>query len=472
MEQAIYDAYNTSNTMYQADIFGEKKDVVINRNVKMKFTYHESKFFSKEENEVINAIENILYWFFHQKKSFIIQGAAGTGKTEIIKRIIALKYSEAIYICAPTNKAVAQFGKLESILDENKLKNCRIKTGTLQKGLGLRVDIDDEGNHVYEITGQGELFKNSYNYLIIDEASMVSKEQYYTALSIGIPVLFIGDKNQLPPVTKSTESIFSVYDFFDEEHTYYIKEKKRFANERIKDLSKEIENAIEQNISFDENLVSWLIKYNDVLKGTLKMPENADPYYIDYTNKGGYFYWLNKHRHYYIEKEKYYVKGQVKGLKKTEIYTLQKIEKEHFIKYNNQEIKIKLCTFTDEQGEEIKVWAYNPNEEDVINVLKKKIRIMKKRTEMVLDMFADLTPLCKEHLGLSVEDYVIVKNSVMLYPNKIYTVHASQGSSFDDVLINIGSFKYIKDVKHANTQKLKLFYVAVTRSKNNIYYKI
>lgn len=461
----------TNNANANSFIFAETELSTLNVKEPIKFFFAESNVLSKEANEIQNAIDNILYWFFYQKKSFIIQGAAGTGKTEIIKEIIKTKYNEKIYICAPTHKAVSQFSKLENILNKNKLAHCRINTGTLQKGLGLRVDIDDNGNNVYEITGQGELYKNTYNYLIVDEASMVSKEQYYAIKELGIPVLYIGDKNQLPPVSKTP---FSVYDFFNEEHTYYIHEKKRFVNERNKMLSKEIENAIQNNLSFDEKILFWLIDYNDILKGTLKMPETADPHYIDYTNKGGYYYWLQKHRHYYIENEKYYIKGHAKGLKKTVTYTLKKIEKEHYIKYKEQEIKIKLCRFVDETGEEKILWAYNPNEEEIINELKRKIRLMKKKTMAVLDMFADITPLCQEHLSLSAEDYAIVKNSIILYPNKIYTVHASQGSTFDEVLINIGSFKYIKDEKKetANMQKLKLFYVAVTRSRNVVYYKL
>lgn len=454
--------------MYAANIFGEPDNnqlVVIPK--KLNFTYFESDKLTKEENELANAMDNILYWFFHNKKSFAIQGSAGTGKTTLIREIIKSSYKEKIYLCAPTHKAVEQFGKLSELLNEKQYQMNKIEMGTLQKGLGLRVDVDEKGDYVYEITGQGELFKNHYSYVIVDEASMVSKEQYYTLMGLGIPVLFIGDKNQLPPVAKEP---FSIYDFFKESEIYHIREKKRFKSERFKELVQNVETAIRDNASFDKKLLDWVIEYNDVLKGILKLPENIPVHYIDYTNKGGLYYWLSKHGHYYIKDKVYYAKGESKVVSKSRKYTLKQILKEHHVKHKGQEIKVKQVVFTDDQSEDHTLWVYNPNEEGIIIELKRKIRLMGKKFEGTMDMFADLTPICKEELDLSVEDYIILKNAVMLYPDEVYTVHASQGSTFENTLINIGSFRYIKN--EANLEKLKLFYVAVSRARECVYYKV
>lgn len=455
--------------MYAANIFGEEDSFIVSPD-KIRFTYYECDKFSKDENEVLNAIENILYWFFYRKRTFAVQGGAGTGKTTIIRRLIQLVYNERVYLCAPTHKAVFQFGVLSELLTDAQLEMCKVEIGTLQKGLGLRVDIDDNGDTVYEITGQGELFKNSYDYIIVDEASMVSKEQFYTLMSIGVPILFIGDKNQLPPVSKE---YFSVYNFFKEDEIYYITEKRRFKSERFKALIKEIEDAIEKGEIFEDRLLDWAIYYNDVLKGTAKMPDDLAVYYIDYTNKGGVYYWLSRHGHYYILDEVYYAKGETRNVSKTKRYRLKDIIEEYYIFYRGQKIKCKRCLFIDEQDKEYTLWVYNPNEEEIIKLLKRKVRLMLKKHSATLDMFVDLTPICKEELQLSPRDYNIIKNAVMLYPEKIYTVHAAQGSTFENVLVNIGSFKYVKrSDKEMNLEKLRLFYVAVSRAKECVYYKL
>jgi exodeoxyribonuclease-5 len=53
--------------------------------------------------------------------------------------------------------------------------------------------------------------KEQTDFLIVDEAGMVGKALYDDLLSFGIPILFVGDKEQLPPVD-STAKGFNVMD--------------------------------------------------------------------------------------------------------------------------------------------------------------------------------------------------------------------------------------------------------------------
>ncbi|MDW8345342.1 MAG: AAA family ATPase [Bacteroidia bacterium] len=441
------------------------------------FTYYKDSRLSAFDNEIVNAYNNIVYNFIYKKHTICVQGAAGTGKTTLIKELICHLYRRRIYLCAPTHKAVAQFNKIEELLTPAQQLCNQIQIGTLQKGLGLQVEVDEEGNYVYTITRQGELYKKAYEYIIIDEASMVSAEQYYALLELNIPILFIGDKNQLPAINNKSLP-FCVFDFYKDTHTIYLFEKRRYSCFRLKELTGEIEKAIEADVLYDDFVWRLLLDFSDVVSGVkgLSKEEVRSLYYIDYTNKGGQYHWLSMEGHYYIKGEVYYSKDvENRKINKRDRYLLVEVE-ERYLDVLDQRVKYKICLLENlRTGERQHVYCYNPNEEKFFDQAKREIRKWKRRKNKVvsIDLFCNTenTENIEEGgIPYTAEQMKVISQAILLYPDKVYTIHASQGSTFDKVLVNIGSIDKTKASKErVNKEKLQLLYVAISRAREKVY---
>lgn len=116
---------------------------------------------------------------------------------------LALGSDAGVLFLAPTHKA-------KNVLDKS-LKSCMldfpVKVYTVAQALGKQPVIDSRGEE--EFIGKGDSnFIEMAQLVIIDEASMVSKEDYHHILTRATKVLFMGDKNQLPPVGESEALAF------------------------------------------------------------------------------------------------------------------------------------------------------------------------------------------------------------------------------------------------------------------------
>lgn len=147
-----------------------------------------------EQNRIAEAI--IDFALDESEGSYLaVAGYAGTGKTTVMghagAKIIRERPSARIAYCAPTGKAA-------SVLKE-KLKmfgafgkNCEVNT---IHGLIYIPYNDKDGKLLFDLKPSIEC-----DLIVVDEASMVTQETASDILSFGIPVIFIGDSGQLPPV--------------------------------------------------------------------------------------------------------------------------------------------------------------------------------------------------------------------------------------------------------------------------------
>ena len=133
-------------------------------------------------------------------------GAAGTGKTFLVKALIKncnLSYS-MIGLAAPTHKACRVL--YESIGLSN------IKPNTLQSDLGLRLNFDvdkfDINNPPFDPKGKIKI--SNYKVYIIDEASMINRglSMFLEKIckSNKCKIIYIGDGSQLAPVGEKYSS--------------------------------------------------------------------------------------------------------------------------------------------------------------------------------------------------------------------------------------------------------------------------
>ena len=135
-------------------------------------------------------------------------GAAGTGKTYLVKAIIkncGLSYS-TIGLAAPTHKACR-------VLNES-IQIPNVKVNTLQSDLGLRLNFDvekfDIDNPPFDPKGRIKI--GNYQLYIVDESSMINRNLLMflekTCKTNKCKIIYIGDATQLAPVGEKYSSAF------------------------------------------------------------------------------------------------------------------------------------------------------------------------------------------------------------------------------------------------------------------------
>lgn len=147
---------------------------------------------SLEQQKIFSSINT---WINNSTIPYLTMGGyAGTGKTTIIQEFCKERYELNIHVCALTGKAALNAGsKLSSY--------CTVST--IHKLLYTPI-IDDDGSLVG--WDKNNLSESELNLIIVDEASMVNEEIFIDLLNTKIPVLFVGDHGQLPPINKNSSS--------------------------------------------------------------------------------------------------------------------------------------------------------------------------------------------------------------------------------------------------------------------------
>lgn len=154
-------------------------------------------------NEQYEGLKKIKHWLKNGDTFFTLAGYAGTGKTTMIKKILE-GYHGGVVVSAPTHKA------------KKVIINKTGKDGqTLHSLLGLRpdVDLDNFNPNDPKFNPIAPPRITDYNFVIIDEASMINQELYDLILEQvnggKIKVLFVGDPAQIPPVGEKESVVFN-----------------------------------------------------------------------------------------------------------------------------------------------------------------------------------------------------------------------------------------------------------------------
>jgi len=156
--------------------------------------------------EQFDGIKKIRNWLNNGQTFFTLAGYAGTGKSTIIKKILD-DYHWGVVVSAPTHKA------------KKVIINTTGEDGqTLHALLGLRPDVNlDEFNPNSPVFNPIALPKIcDYNFVIIDEASMINQELYdliqEKTKNSRTKVLYMGDPAQIPPVGEKESVVFNQTD--------------------------------------------------------------------------------------------------------------------------------------------------------------------------------------------------------------------------------------------------------------------
>ena len=165
--------------------------------------------FTNDQMNAYNALIEFInnpYNINDYKRALI--GAAGTGKTYLVKALIkncGLSYS-TIGLAAPTHKACRVLS--ESIQIPN------VKVNTLQSDLGLRLNFDVEKFDIDSppFDPKGRIKIGNYQLYIVDESSMINRGLLMflerTCKTNKCKLIMIGDATQLAPVGEKYSSAF------------------------------------------------------------------------------------------------------------------------------------------------------------------------------------------------------------------------------------------------------------------------
>lgn len=166
------------------------------------------------------AINKLKEFLESDEKAFLLEGKGGTGKTTIIKQILAQVGDKRILAIAPSHKAKKVLAK--------SLKGINADIRTLASALAIKLD---ESTGKFEpdtfARDKGRVPIKNGQIIVIDESSMVSDEllsEIKKWVSQGAKVIFMGDRAQLPPVGQEKDS-----DVFGLKNNYTLTEKMRQA---------------------------------------------------------------------------------------------------------------------------------------------------------------------------------------------------------------------------------------------------
>ena len=139
-------------------------------------------------------------WFFNESEQlFQIAGAAGTGKTFLIFKIL-----ESLNLSATQYMAMAYTGQASIVMRTRGFKTAR----SIHSSLYEVVEFDDldDISRAFNLPKKKRIFKlrdfidPEIRLFFIDEAWMVPEWMVRDIMSFGIKVIVCGDPNQLPPV--------------------------------------------------------------------------------------------------------------------------------------------------------------------------------------------------------------------------------------------------------------------------------
>ena len=155
---------------------------------------------NSQQVRALYDIEN--WWARGNDQVFEISGAAGTGKTFLVNYFIdriGLDLRDVAFT-AFAGKAAMQLARngLPAQTIHSLIYNHE-KTPDLDENGKLQFAANGKLLTKFQFTLKDRLFKDP-KLIVVDEASMVNKNLAEDLLSFGVPIIALGDLNQLPPV--------------------------------------------------------------------------------------------------------------------------------------------------------------------------------------------------------------------------------------------------------------------------------
>lgn len=464
----------------------------------------------REKNDILSLLNNkfdfnlsnlildyIDYYDYpvNNNKIGLLFGGAGTGKTflvsNIISKLLRITSMETIQILAPTNKALKVI--------KQKINSNELNFSTISKFLQQDIEYTKDGKTTYKTKIKN--INNELKYIIIDEASMISKKNWsdlntYVFSKIpSIKVLLIGDECQLPPVNEKKSIVFE-----KKYQTFRLTDIVRTKSCQITQIYNLYRNSIKTkkipHVRHNISLLSKQFKKNDfkyVKKFNLKKFKIKKDKIISYSNKSVDNYnklvrntFFNNPIEKFVTGEKLIIGSSIKltGLNNNFLkdkkyyysndeFTVKEVSKEtinmKLLMTNQMSIK---SFFPEEKFELYKLIVVDDfNKLSIIyNITNRESVKFKKYFENIyinLKKYIDTNKNNKKIITTLWDNYYIIKNTLNTPVKYSYalTVYKSQGSTFRKVFIDQENIQNcIKDTTVLN----KTLYTAITRASHKI----
>ena len=418
---------------------------------------------TKSQTQILNQSLEIL----KNNNKLVITGKAGTGKTTLVKFLISelkntISSRSVLSVCsAPTNKAVKVLkDKIGKILDNSFF--------TIHSALNLKRVISAKDGSISfkpDSTSKRDPLKKVH-ILIVDEASMINKEILTEIINKSrenpeMKIIFIGDEAQLPPVGEEFSAVF--YSGFPcLELTEIIRQGE---GNPIIDLSRDF--SILKKRKDDRREIGGYIFSNDKSSviSTLAHVNGSDTLkYLSWTNQD-------------VDNINRLVRESIYG-------TPAKIELGESLIFNtpyenyftNDEIKVMVLDIVQNPVTAYRIYnpTYNEDNKEIPRfientkvlkyyIINNNIKIIHEDSEKVFEeMKKDMRRKCIERNASWKDYYLFVEKFADVKYNHAITVHKSQGSTYEKVIINIKNCMLNTDTNERD----KLLYTAITRASN------
>ena len=214
--------------------------------------FSRAKYPSTYTKDQIIAEQMINKWYYTSNDiEFTLKGWAGTGKTFLINHFLN-DFKYRVCVTAPTHKAVRVVEQMTGR-----------KGKTLHSLHGLRPNfaLDAFNLNNVKFAALGVQHMRYYDLIIIDECSQINKDLYelnrVRAKQFGVKILYIGDPCQLPPVKEDISKAFLV------KNQYELKEIIR--QEAGNPLIDILDIARQDVVNGTSNLISYLRKNRGIM---------------------------------------------------------------------------------------------------------------------------------------------------------------------------------------------------------------
>ena len=152
-------------------------------------------------DEQKELVQRLIRWYrTGDRQTFSYTGAAGTGKTTVVRYFIEEMDIERYTTCAFVGKAVTVLAKqgLPATTIHSMIYRV-IFIDAIDEKTGFPIMVKGKPKKILKFELKQRI-EGDPQLLIVDEATMVNDQLCADILSFGIPTIFLGDMNQLPPV--------------------------------------------------------------------------------------------------------------------------------------------------------------------------------------------------------------------------------------------------------------------------------
>lgn len=149
------------------------------------------------------AVSEILEMYDDNARAATLSGGPGTGKTFTVGEIVRafVRRGKTVAVAASTNRAL---GIVNRKATEQGWWRYVQWWGTAHKLMGWVVGDDGETRRL------GRTKAADFDIVVVEEASMLGSEMVHAILDAAVWVLFVGDRDQAPPIGEDTSPLFLI----------------------------------------------------------------------------------------------------------------------------------------------------------------------------------------------------------------------------------------------------------------------